>query len=1122
MPEPNRRASHIGLLRPTIENVTAASTEKPLRRRQSIAGLSATHRNGIRVEEKKETVPSTPSSSRKHAPHRTKLGAASAYYFSGLPKTPLDKAASSRKKLASSIQHQENSVNMSFDAEGYVQDYDGSLPAVETSYLSSSSGSSSGDALNRSVLSDTTELTASNFVFATQSRQLLSLAGNRRDSSVLQSKDTTPALLLAGQTSEAVNEARPPLAGVEGSKPLDRRKTLPPGYMAQRSAIASQSPSNRRDSWQGASDSDHDETKERAMGLLAAMRQRRLKRQSAGSRLSVGSAFSSDANGVKLSRLADVEDEGLSPLGGVPAHDRAKYEISVVLPVLGSPKLSISDNDLVERQGIDGNDSEQSKAMEDEASKPYGLEPSEARTSSTSLGVVGLVGSPKPSTANGDSEVASANAGPAAFVAGVRLSASDTAAEKSLSSPSEMTIEEKISSEILKSAPLCADDDSIASAGSLFDDILSKSKEQTATDSAEFTLRPSLASELFQVDELLDRPMPSNMKPNTSKDSSAVATMVVEESEYQEAALQTVVGFASRRSHLGSSTDEPNPTKSPRPLPDMVAFDSQNASESLLAEATSPFRLKPAPKSSGVTPSKLEPSPRRVPNPSAIDSPARNTRSRLSLLSDEKKRKLDEAIDIGQESLETKKKRRESSVASVSLNSSFRKGPKQQGSARKVAFGSPEFMEYNITSPSVSMTPMPKRTPAERDTIPDDTVEIEADMNALFQNMNHPEIVDQLSASVISTAGGTPFVKRRLSEDGRGESTIDLEMNLQDVLDQAEDKPSEDTEDDAKSDMSDDSQAHNLVGEQTEALEVSMGELLTNTTPYRPNMETESPSTMGQTQAAVQEGEEEEDRTVELEVDMSALLDAAEGPEEPQKIEMAEESTSIAQRRRRSSIASKRFSLEPKSRFSLSGIFPDETTEDSDAAEIVVAMKIEPVLELKIGDILSMNQSVEQPSVVTPDIFAQTSHFLKENPSALSAESLNTFLQEVCDYLEVYDTPGVDPNLIAQLSKDEQSGVLKLQEGLKSKNRAAVESSVGRLLNSSKQCEGLAWNKWLLDTAEQLKEHLSGYHGEVQAELLRLARDAQLVDDTESLLSSIQERAFKKARRTSLERRKVR
>jgi hypothetical protein len=1046
MPEPNRRASHIGLLRPTQENVTASSTEKPLQRRQSIAGVFATRHNGILSEEKKDTVPSTPGSSRKHTPHRTNLGAASAYYFSGLPKTPLDKAASSRKKLALTMQHHENSVSMSFDAEGYVEDYDGSPPAVETSYLSSSSGSSSGDALNQSVLSDTTELTASNFVFATQSRQRLSLASNRRDSTALKSKDATPTPQ-AVKTSEDLHEMRPPLAGMEGNKPSDRRKTLPPGYMVQQKAISSENPPNRRDSWQGASDSDHDETKERAMGLLAAMRRRRLNRQSAGSRLSMGSAVSSNSDTGNRGSSEDLEEEGSRANGRTPFATRTSPS---VVPVAQSPKSFIADD---------------------------------------------------------------------------RPSASDKAAEE-LQSPSiEMTINDKPSLENRERDPLAADDESLVSAGSLFDDLLStdKSKEHTATGSAEFTLRPSLASELFQVNEHVDSPMANHDEPKTFEESSVVDSMVLEESENEEAAKESAVGFESKPSQLETSVHKPNPSKSPRPLPDMVAFASQNTRESLLAEATSPFRLKPVPKSPGVTPSKLEPSPRRVPNPSAVDSPARNTRSRLSLLSHEKKRKLDEAIDMGQEGLETNKKRRESSVASVSLNSSFRKGPKPQGSARKVAFGSPEFMEYNVTSPSMSMTPMPKRTSEGRmSAIPDDTVEIEADMNALFQSIKHPELVDQLSASVISTAGGTPFAKRRLSGSSHNENTVDLELNLQDVLDQAEDKPSYDTEDDSKSDMSDDSQARNLVGEQTEALEVSMGELLSNTTPYVPKMEPGPPQTGSDAQPAIQVDEEEEDRTVELEVDMSALLDAAEGPEESQDIEMAEESTSVGHRRRRSSIASKRFSLEPKSRLSLSGIFPDETTEDTNAAEIVVAVKIEPVLELKIGDILSMTQSVEHPRMLAPDIFAQTSHFLKENPSALAAESLNTFLQEVCDYLEVYDTPGVDPDLIAQLSTDEQAGVLKLQEGLQSENRAAVESTVGRLLNASKRCEELAWSKWLLDTAEQLKEHLSGYHGEVQAELERLARDTQLVDDTESLLSSIQERAFKKARRNSLERRKVR
>jgi hypothetical protein len=222
----------------------------------------------------------------------------------------------------------------------------------------------------------------------------------------------------------------------------------------------------------------------------------------------------------------------------------------------------------------------------------------------------------------------------------------------------------------------------------------------------------------------------------------------------------------------------------------------------------SPFRMTP---NSHVkpTPTNLEPSPRRVPNPKTFDSPARNTRRARSALEREstgdtisvgllddllgdssdnkRKREEDETVTTAafgevfdmegafasEESSSLKRPRRSSILPfSTSSEKSPLTKPKPRGilssrkkrygdslgtkqSHRSVAFGSPEAAEYHIGSPSVSLTPMPPSRAKAMFAIPRDqtddeaalpggitdsqvaeeTVEIEADLNTLVDNM---------------------------------------------------------------------------------------------------------------------------------------------------------------------------------------------------------------------------------------------------------------------------------------------------------------------------------------------------------------------------------------------------
>eukprot|EP00977_Amphora_coffeiformis_P003680 scaffold710_cov171-Amphora_coffeaeformis.AAC.49 len=977
----------------------------------------------------------------------------------------MEKAASARKKLAASMQ-QTKDVNESFDLYGKSDDYNGALPPAETSYLSSSSSSNSGDdALNQSVLSDTTELTASNFVFSAAARQRWSIGGNRRE--ILLAKQEN-AKENQAKAAELLQDARPPLTTTLPNKKNDRRNTLAPGAFTRPTTLSvAQKQPQRRDSWQGDSPAS-ESVKDKAMGFLAVMKERRLSRQSTGSRLSLGSLGSKkddadDTSRVSLSSLFSKKED---------AGSRQSTGSRLSIGTLGSKKDGAGD------------------------------------TSRVSLG---SLFSKKEDTGDTTTSI------------GISKDLMQSFSESAPESPSKMN----------RSA--ASDDDSIVSVGSLFDDLIptGKSGEATVSNGADFTLRPSLASELITVannaSAKTDAPMIENdatdqKMSDLPEDDLSTSSAMVDYSliESKSEATEEAVGFSSQISQIGTPVEAPSPAAtSPLPLPETVVFESdKSTSESSQSATTSPFRSSKSPQLFGLT-RRLTQSPGR-----SIDSPAGNTRSSKSPAkspaksSEKKKRKLDQSIEMADDDDSAVKRGRKSSVASVALNSSFRKASsRQHGSARKVAFGSPDVVEFHTTSPSMSMTPMPKNSAKSRFSIPDDTVEIEADMNALFNTLHtgNQEDVDKLSAvnTSTSTAGSTPFATRRGTGKEVEDVTRELEMNLEEVLDKAEDTG----EDDAESNMSDDSQAGDLVGEHTQALEISMNEVLVNAIGADSN----------RSQQSIPEGvEEEEDRTVELEVDMGALLMAADTPEQSKEklvldIEMADDTTPVAgQRLRRSSIASRRFSLEPKSRLSLDGPYPEETEHfENEVVAGPVVEKKDPVLEIEVHEILSVAKTRASSSATIPDVFAETSAFLRNNPSALLAEALNTFLREVCEHVETTSIPEIDSDFISQLPETEQARVLALQECLRSENKEVTEVQLGLLMEVSSQCEGITWQKWILDTAVQMEEYMAGHTDELRAERDRVAQEIQRVDDAECLLSSMKARAVQKARRKSLERRKV-
>ena len=184
------------------------------KRRQSVQGLNrkefvdVNRRRTLNGEVLQEpsVVPPTQTPSKHHKLH---LGAAAtSYYFSGTPKSKLH------------TKHNETTEEMS-------------VKFRDTSMMSlgghSSSSSEESDLLNQSVLSDTTELTASNFILAAASRQMLLVSKplNIKNQSLLQDQEN-PAMNISSNNKKQHNEETPPSTTSTPTKITTIREPLKP------------------------------------------------------------------------------------------------------------------------------------------------------------------------------------------------------------------------------------------------------------------------------------------------------------------------------------------------------------------------------------------------------------------------------------------------------------------------------------------------------------------------------------------------------------------------------------------------------------------------------------------------------------------------------------------------------------------------------------------------------------------------------------------------------------------------------------------------------------------------------------------------------------------------------
>jgi len=794
----SRRMSDQGLLSKMSESSTKA-------RRQTIAvapAVAAT--NSKNHSSTKENPPnaSTTTPSKTSSKHRYNLGSAQSYYFKGVSKPSVEAAISVKKRLNSSHRMDDSfGVDASFD--GGLAGYNGSVAAADESFMTIVSSSSEGsDLLNKSSLSDCTELTASNFVLAASSRQRLSIASHFAPTHKETQMEVEP---VQPMVEDSMQNDRAPLDTINANS--KRRNTLPPGTIVggvlQPLALAASTAPNavRRESWQGSETRTKVNLSPGSLRSFAAdMRNSRLKRQQERDqdvyrRLSQGSeVFTMVPVATLRQRSANTQRDSF------PASTTT--DISVRLP-----SLSPSSNIDVSFAASDGKDTDVSRRSLDDLFDDILSDDGGNATAKMDVSVLAIQEDVQDRTAEVGRESLDNLFGD--IISSEKGDSSAAKLHTSIATATQDNFQDE-TAEIGRE-----------SLDNLFGDVHAEENGDTAD-----LMDTSLVSKASMAASALG--VLSTAASGTSVSPASTITTTASVSNSRRGTVSTAMG------------------NSPLPLPSAIAFESdespasaiESPAKSLRAGTTSPFKVSSSKRSTPtrLTPSKLTASPRRVLNTKSVDSPARNTRSAsksmsspsddmqymvsparstrsarkdmvspnhdlMSMVSPARStrsvskdkpspkedlksmnspaRNTRSARKIKASSVEFSKRKRDASeeddtaylgvpefsqalassvaldssithdgskhrkpsMSTTMLTSSLRKAgsaPRNSIAGRTVAFGSPEFMEFRKGSPSKSYTPLPKSLTKQMNTMVDDTVEIEADMSALMNSAQDP------------------------------------------------------------------------------------------------------------------------------------------------------------------------------------------------------------------------------------------------------------------------------------------------------------------------------------------------------------------------------------------------
>ena len=261
----------------------------------------------------------------------------------------------------------------------------------------------------------------------------------------------------------------------------------------------------------------------------------------------------------------------------------------------------------------------------------------------------------------------------------------------------------------------------------------------------------------------------------------------------------------------------------------------------------------------------------------------------------------------------------------------------------------------------------------------------------------------------------------------------------------------------------------------------------------------------------------QDDLTMELELDMGAVLNSIRASTESGADSTNSTSPST---RRRAKVASRRFSLAPQGKSSMS----TKELEDCSIKELsynleapLHANEFMTTVDIKNSEILRAVARSTDLGIASPDVFI----VICSMSCAHAKVSTNECLDSVCKAL----TDGVlDLQLDAPFKSlyNHAEIASQLQRALRDGKESALMRDLEAMAHDFGVLESMEYLKWLAQVITSLKSSISDGLQPMDEAIHELSQQDKLLDPPLCLLSSLESTAVRQARRISLSRQKVR
>jgi hypothetical protein len=267
--------------------------------------------------------------------------------------------------------------------------------------------------------------------------------------------------------------------------------------------------------------------------------------------------------------------------------------------------------------------------------------------------------------------------------------------------------------------------------------------------------------------------------------------------------------------------------------------------------------------------------------------------------------------------------------------------------------------------------------------------------------------------------------------------------------------------------------------------------------------------------------------------------------QESQKLIIDWEDSPQTSRTRRSSIASRRYTLGPASRLSLS-VDGEVLVNKSEQDQSLPANpqdkneQEEPMIE---RDDANKEIKPSEPVTLTGREIAEAAGVIPVEPFALHgpkasdalvcfsrssqeikngavSESLNRFVEAVCGEVESRTEAEADTYL-ASMMEEIPSELLLLQRSLRSGGYDSVRQEFDRLAKAVKISVESEWNSWLSNVLESLQRPIDGISSNLEEDTAVLNGASRISIEMQELVSTMTTKSVQRARRKSMMRRNV-